>query len=253
MAAALDTCTKQEQHATWPAIWCPQLLEHTQCFVHLQTWMGVPTRPHQQCSFGCLLNILIRSFRCHNGKHALPIWGSHSSADFCGFHSYSTLLISEINLYGAAIFRQCLLGTNGLELNQTQSMPPSNFEMQYPNCMDAALILPCVQGWGCFWIIWHKLKMWAWYRNIIFSKHVIWACVSNTDKTHLHVDSNNRGMQMAIRKETLNKISYTHMTFCDHSLLLVFCGNDFKLNCIFTRCLKLLCQNSHVHSILAIM
>jgi hypothetical protein len=192
MAAVLDTSTEQEQHATWPVIWCLLELERTQCFVHLRSSMGIPTCPHQECLSGCFL---IHSFTCHNGKHVLPIWGSHSSADFCGFHSYNTLLISEINLYGAAIFRPCLLGTNGLEFNQTQSMPPSNFEIQYSKCVDTALILPCVQGWGCFWIIWNKLKLWAWCRNIIFSKHLIWACVSNTDKTHLHADSNNRCKQ----------------------------------------------------------
>lgn len=120
MAAALDTCTKQEQHATGvkcvELIWCPQLLEHNQCFVCLWMWKGMPTCMHQQHRFGCCwtfwsthLNVTTENSPAHIGQPVIS-----------GF-----------------------LFPNGLQLNQTHNMPPSNFELHYSNCMDTVLILTC--------------------------------------------------------------------------------------------------------------
>jgi hypothetical protein len=96
-----------------------------------------------------LLNISIHSYTLHCGKQFCPYltascqWiSSPSTSSDTNKRDTACCLYLLQTSSGAVIFTPCSLGTNGLELNHTRSMSPSDLELQQDQ---VSAVLPITQ------------------------------------------------------------------------------------------------------------
>jgi hypothetical protein len=125
----------------------PRITEHDSCFIHLYMWMGVLTCVRNNISLAAFKHFdpLVHTSLWQTFLHtwqpivdgSLPLSFLHTSRN-----AVACCLSLVQTSSGAVIFTPCLLGANGVQLNHTRSMWPSDLELQHDQ---ASAVMPMIQ------------------------------------------------------------------------------------------------------------